>query len=422
MLIRVVYTAVLYLAIPFIILRLHWKGRRLPAYRQRLTERFSLGKMDLAPVDVWVHAVSLGEVVAASPLIQNFLNRGWRVMVTTMTPTGSHYVVQRFGSRVAHQYLPYDLPWVLRRFFKKIKPKIGLIMETELWPNLIHQAHAFKFPLLLINARLSDRAFKQYYRVRFLFKPILNQLTRILAQSEEDARRFKALGALPSHVEKVGNIKFDIKLVPVAERVAPIGPMQWGEGRVVVMAASTHEGEEIQLLNDFPILQRTIPRALLLLAPRHPERFQTVHQLCEQSTLKTARRSQPESIDPDVEVIVLDSLGELPSFYPLSDYAFIGGSIVPIGGHNVLEAIVDNVPVFCGPYMNNSQSICDELQDAFAIERVLDGQNLMMKVTALHQNPERRKHQIAQANAVLEANKGALARCLTIIDEILMQE
>ena len=414
---RYLYTSLLYLMTPFIVLRLYWKSIRLPAYRQRIGERFS--RHAVAPVDVWVHAVSLGEVVAATPLIQSLLERGLRVMVTTMTPTGSQQVVSRFGSRVSHQYVPYDLPWVVRRFFKAMNPRLGIIMETELWPNLNFQASQLKIPVLLVNARLSDKAFKQYEKVRFIFKPILNQLTRILAQSKEDARRFVALGAELSRVHAVGNLKFDMPPVVIDSALSTGFSNAWGKDRVVVIAASTHDNEEEQLLSRLAILQLAIPHVLLLIAPRHPERFQSVYQLCQHYPFKTGLRSKPEAIDVHSEVIVLDSLGELSMFYSLSDYAFVGGSLVPVGGHNVLEAIAMNVPVLCGPCMNNSQSVCDELCAADAIEQAENADDLIQKLIALHDNPQRREQQMKHALAVLQANQGTLLRCMEEVESIL---
>lgn len=414
---RYLYTVLLFVMTPFIVLRLYWKSRHLSAYRQRIGERFSCRA--IAPVDVWIHAVSLGEVVAATPLIQALLDKELRVMVTTMTPTGSQQVISRFGVRVSHQYVPYDLPWLVRRFFKAMKPRLGMIMETELWPNLISQAHRQNIPLLLINARLSDKAFRHYEKARFIFKPILNQLTRILAQSDEDARRFVALGAEVSRVQAVGNLKFDMPPVVIDPTLSALFRQAWGAERVVVIAASTHDDEEEQWLMRFARLQQAIPHVLLLIAPRHPERFQTVYQLCQQHLFKTGLRSSPATMNADSEVVVLDSLGELSLFYSLSDYAFVGGSLVPIGGHNVLEAIAVNVPVFCGPYMNNAQAVCDALCAADAIEQVKNADEMIEHLIALHNNPGRREELKRHALRVLQANQGTLLRCMENVMQII---
>ena len=243
---RFVYSFLMYLLTPYLLFRLWWKGRRLPAYRKRILERFSLGKRENRTVDIWVHAVSLGEVIAATPLIDAFLDKQWSVLITTMTPTGSERVQARFGNKVTHRYVPYDLPGVLKRFFRQEKPRVGVIMETELWPNLIYQAHAAQVPLLLANARLSERSLKGYMKLKFLFKPVLNQFSAILAQSEDDAKRFIALGANEDIVQVLGNIKFDLQTHTLDGAKFKELKNHWGTDRVAVIAASTHEDEESQ--------------------------------------------------------------------------------------------------------------------------------------------------------------------------------
>jgi 3-deoxy-D-manno-octulosonic-acid transferase len=416
--IRFVYTCFLYVLMPVIVLRLYWKSRRLPAYRHRILERLTLERVKKkCPVDVWIHAVSLGEVVAATPLIDAMLAKQWCVLVTTMTPTGSAQVIKHFKHQVLHQYLPYDLPWCLRRFFKKYHPRLGIVMETELWPNVIDQAKRESIPLLLINARLSDRAFKQYQKVDFVLQPVLNQLTAILAQSDEDARRFIRLGASEALVQVVGNMKFDVPLFFSEETVGRQLKARWGGARTVMIAASTHDNEEQQLLSHLPELKVGIPDLLLLLVPRHPERFQAVFQGSQRLGFKTGLRSQPETIDVHTEVVVVDSMGELLHFYQQSDYAFVGGSLVPIGGHNVLEPIALKVPVFCGPYMQNSKAICQALQVAGAITIVANIQELVGALTSMYQHPLLRQQQIKQASMVLESNRGTLARCMERIEQ-----
>jgi 3-deoxy-D-manno-octulosonic-acid transferase len=416
---RYIYTFFLYLLTPFIVFRLYWKGRRLPAYRQRILERFSLGQRTFSPVDIWVHAVSLGEVVAVTPLVDAFLAKRWRVLVTTMTPTGSQQVIKRFGQHVAHQYVPYDLPWALRRFFRQTNPRLGLIMETELWPNIIHQAKQMKIPLLLANARLSDRAFKRYEKVDFMFKPILNQLTAIFTQSDEDAKRFIALGAAADKVEVLGNMKFDVQLQAPTSNANQELKEKWGMARTVVIAASTHDDEEKQLLTRLSSLKIGIPNVLLLFAPRHPERFQDVYTMSRALGFKTGLRSLPATIDDDTEVVVIDSLGELLSFYQVSDYAFVGGSLVPIGGHNVLEPIAVQVPVFCGPFMNNSKEICRDLDAVGAMLMVENADGLIAALIDMYLNEVQRQQQIKNASAVLSANRGAVIRCMERIEPLL---
>lgn len=416
---RYIYTVLLYLLTPFILLRLYWKGRCLPAYRQRIHERFSFGKIAASEVDVWLHAVSLGEVVAATPLIDALLAKKLRVLVTTMTPTGSQQVISRFGQRVVHQYVPYDLPWVLRRFFKKINARVGLIMETELWPNVIHEATQAHLPLLLINARISDKAFTSYQKARFFFKPILAQFNAIFTQSELDALRFKALGAPVEKVHVLGNMKFDLQMEVLNQGSYEQLKIAWGKSRPVLIAASTHDDEENQILTRLNTLKAAIPELVLLIAPRHPERFKAIYELSQRHEFKTGLRSQPESIDATIDVLVLDSLGELPGFYKMSDYAFVGGSLVPVGGHNVLEPIAMQVPVFCGPFMQNSKTICSDLCVANAMQQVADCDALITALIAMHHDPSQRARQIANATAVLEANQGSVARYLDVVVAVL---
>ncbi len=414
---RYIYTLALYLLLPFILLRLLWKSRKLPAYRHRIFERLSIGRR-AERVDVWLHAVSLGEVVAATPLINALLAKQQKVMVTTMTPTGSQQVISRFGHLVAHQYIPYDLPYALRRFFKNINASVGVIMETEMWPNLIVEAHHAKLPLLLMNARISDKAFESYQKGVFFFKPLLSLYTAIFAQSDLDAKRFVAIGAPLTHVHVMGNMKFDLQ-IPVPNTIQQtMFKTSWGDTRPVFIVASTHAGEESLLLAAFKTLKNLIPGLLMIIAPRHPERFNDVFLMSQQFNYTTCRRSEPDLITTDTEVLILDSLGELLGFYQMSHYAFVGGSFVPIGGHNVLEPIAMNVPVFCGPHMQNSKSICVELCAAGALVQVMDVDELVENIVRIHQNEQLRVEQITNASRVLAANKGCVDKCL---HEIMMR-
>ncbi len=414
---RLIYAFFLYLLTPWLVLRLYWKSIKLPAYRQHISERFSLGSHLKTPVDLWVHAVSLGEVVAVSPFIELCLARSWQVLVTTMTPTGREQVKRRFGSRVLCHYVPYDMPWCIRRFYNRFQPRRAVIMETELWPNLIAGAHQLKIPLLLMNARISDKAFKQYQKLPWMFKPILNQFTAILAQSEEDAQRFIAMGASELLVKSVGNMKCDMPVGTFNAQCAEFKEL-WGKDRSIVIAASTHHDEERQFLSRFNTLKAGIPGVVLLFAPRHPERFQEVYQLSLDLGFRTGRKSQPLTIDATTEVIIIDAIGELLDFYQLSDYAFVGGSLVPIGGHNVLEPIAVGVPVFCGPHMQNSKAICEDLCAQGALVMRENADLLISALIALHQNKDQREQQITKASAVLESHRGTIGRCLDVMDNL----
>ncbi len=412
---RRLYSLLMNLLTPYLVLRLWWKSRSLPAYKERISERFCCDKAHPIAVDVWVHAVSLGEVIAAIPLIDAMLEQKWTVLITTMTPTGAERVKTRFGNKVQHRFVPYDLAWVVRRFFKRVQPKVAVIMETELWPNLIHYAHKAQIPLLLANARLSERSLKGYLRLENLFKKILQRFTAVLAQSDADAQRFLRLGAYPVHV--LGNIKFDLQPDtgdnPTFEQLRQV----WGKERVVVIAASTHESEELQILTHLKSLQEAIPGVILLIAPRHPERFTKVYQMCVQQGFNTGLRSN--SLAPTNEVVVLDCLGELLGWYSISDYAFVGGSFVPVGGHNVLEPIAMNIPVLSGNQIHNFQTICDELKQAHGIKLVNNADELMTTIIQLHSNQRQKEEMMANAKKVFAKNQGALVKHLQQIDLIL---
>ncbi|NDH67198.1 MAG: 3-deoxy-D-manno-octulosonic acid transferase [Gammaproteobacteria bacterium] len=414
---RKIYTFVMYLLVPVVLLRLLWKGRRSPAYRHRISERFSLRK--LAPADVWVHAVSMGEVVAVTPLVECLLAQNLRVLMTTMTPTGSQQILTRFKSKVAHQYIPYDLPQCFRRFFKQVKPKIGIIMETELWPNMVYEAQSAGVPMVLANARLSDKAYVQYHRLRWFFAPMLAKFSLIGTQSVLDSHRYQALGAPSSKIMMLGNMKFDLSYPQSNQSDLDGLQTAWGLHRPVWIAASTHEDEEAQLLAQFSRIKQAIPEILLVFAPRRPERFQAVYAMVQQQGWNTGLRSQMHTLQPDNDVVVLDSMGELLQCYRLSDYVFVGGSLVPIGGHNVLEPIAMQVPVFCGPFMQNSKSVCDELVKHQALQICTSAEDIADKLIALYQNPAKRAQQIEHASAVLRTNSGAVARYSGKIEELL---
>lgn len=416
---RLVYSFLIYLLTPYLWLRLWWKGRSLPAYRHRILERFVLNRRAPVEVDIWIHAVSLGEVIAAIPLIDALLDKQRSILITTMTPTGAERVQTRFGSKVIHQYVPYDLPDVTKRFFKKNKIRIGLIVETELWPNLIHYAHKEKISLFLINARLSEQSYQGYKRVNMLFKPVLNQFNTIWAQSEDDAKRFKLLGADEARVCVLGNMKFDLQTQHISRDIFLKLKERWGNERVVVMIASSHENEEQLVLSRLKKLQAGVANMVLLIAPRHPERFQKVYQLSLQLGFNTGLRSQEDSLNKGNEVVILDCLGELLGFYQISNYAFVGGSLVPIGGHNVLEPIAMKIPVLSGMHVHNFKAVCRDLQEAQAIELVENADALIERIITMHQDENRKNNLVANATTVLEANKGAVARYVNKMELIL---
>lgn len=409
------YTFFIYLLTPIFLLRLWWKGRRMKAYRQDSLERLSFHKKPIlnSAIDLWLHAVSLGEARAATPLIQALLEEKKTLLVTTTTPTGAEHIKKHFGTALYHQYLPYDAPLFLKPFFRHFKPRLGLIMETELWPNLLRIGKQSGVDLFLINARISPRAFKRYLALRFFFRPLLQNFQQIFAQGQEDAARFLALGAKGQQLQVLGNLKFQgiapkkacsLKLSSLKKR--------WGADRTVLILASTHDPEESLLLEAFKHSALHQNNALLLIAPRHPQRFRAVYQLCKNHGFKTGRRSLPETIHSGLAVILIDSLGELLEFYQLSDFAFIGGTLTPIGGHNVLEPLSLQVPTIIGPNYHHFETICQSLFQAKALNLAQTAEQVMAWSAHLEALPLEKKAQIENANQILLAQQHVLSSYL----------
>ena len=339
---RLWYSALLYLLLPLILLRLLWRSRRDPAYRQRLRERFGLG----APLPhrsrpcIWVHAVSVGEVAAAEQLVRRLLARypEYRLLVTTTTPTGAARVAALFGDRVQHRYLPWDLPGSVRRFLARTRPTLLLLVETELWPNLLAAATRSGSPAMLVNGRLSSRSARRYARWPGLSRAMLATLTDIICQTEADSERFLSLGASPEKLVVSGNLKFDRE--PDGAERAALEDMRrrlGTAGRPVLVAGSTHEGEERAVLEAFRSVRQSCPDCLLVLAPRHPERCAAVAALCRAAGWRTVRLGDSRTLQAGDAVLLVDTLGELALLYGLGAVAFVGGSLVPRGGHSLIE-------------------------------------------------------------------------------------
>lgn len=416
---RYLYSLLMVLLAPVLLVRLLWKARINPAYKSRIKERFGFYNQLESYYDVWIHAVSLGEVIAARPIIDALLTANYKILVTTTTPTGSNQVAKQFQTKVGHCYLPLDISFATERFFKAFQFQLGVIMETELWPNLIYSSYKHRIPLLLVNARLSENSLTHYQNIKFLMQNLLLKFDKILAQSELDAQRFINLGADPYNVVVAGNIKFDQNISIVESQLSNHCKELWGGDRVVVIAASTHAGEEEQLLSALSHLQTLIPSVILLIAPRHPERFELITSLSKEKGYITSKRSQPGSINFATEVCIIDSLGELLGFYQLSNYAFIGGSLVDVGGHNILEPIALDIPVFTGAHMKNFSTIYNDLKELQAIITVGNGMELADAIWDLHANPNKKLIQITQARSLLNKHKGALKTYTGIISSYL---
>jgi len=409
---RFFYNTLLYLMTPLVLLRLLWRGRQSPAYWRRWGERFGWFQAPVLDEPLWIHAVSVGEAQAAAPLIEVLLT-GYperSLVVTTTTPTGSQRVRELFGDRVFHVYLPYDLPGAVRRFLRRVQPRLALIMETELWPNLFHQCAAQDIPVIIANARLSPQSAAGYARIGPLVRRTLADVSLIAAQGEADAQRFRALGAVAERVMVMGNLKFDQTLPDdLAARAAELR-QQLGAERPVWIAASTHEGEEEKLLDAHARLCETQPDALLLLVPRHPERFPKVAALVQRRGFKLVRRTEGRACEADTDVFLGDTLGELPLFYAAADVAFVAGSLVPVGGHNMLEPAALGVPVLFGPQLFNFVEISSALLAAGAARQIGDAGQLAQVVAALLGDPEQRRVMGEAGRQLVVENRGALAR------------
>jgi len=412
---RYLYTLIFYFLTPFLILRLGWRGLGNPAYWQRWGERF--GRTPVPPCQGWVHAVSLGEVQAALPLIGALLKCHLTIMVTTMTPTGAQRLREVFGEQVQHVYLPYDLPGAVNRFLTQLHPQFLVLMETELWPNLLDACHQRQLPVILANARLSAQSAKKYQRVKGLMREMLNALTVIAAQTQEDAEHFLKLGA--GNVQVTGNIKFDSHLpAHLAEQVAKLR-QQWGVDRLVWIAASTHEGEEEQVLEAFAEVKKTFKQLLLVLVPRHPERFKRVASLCKQQGYLTVRRSEGGPCLPHTDIYLGDTLGELPFLYAACDVALVGGSLVPVGGHNLMEPAAVGLPIIIGPHVFEWAEISRQLLQAQGAVQVQNVNQLTNAVRKYLGDATLRRKTGEYARTFVEQNRGALERLWVLMQPYL---
>jgi 3-deoxy-D-manno-octulosonic-acid transferase len=422
---RFVYLLAVYLATPIVSAMLLWRGLRDRSYWDNFGERFGFGAR-AAPHGVWLHAVSVGEVQACAPLVSALARRhpGVPLTVTTFTPTGAARARALFGNLAQVRYVPYDLPGAVRRFFRRVQPRLAVIFETELWPNLYRECGRRRIPLVLASARISARSAGRYQRLGTLFRETLARTVLVAAQGAGDAERFRALGADPASTHVTGNIKFDFELPPdIAARGARLRA-QYADGRPLWVAGSTHGGIEEQAVLEAQRRVRTLhPGALLVLAPRHPPRFDEVAQALHASGVSFVRRSAAAATVTSAacEVLLLDSLGELLDFYAAGDVAFVGGSLVTVGGHNLLEPAALGVPILTGPHHHNSEEIARLLIARGAAQVVHDGAELGGRVGALLDDAAGRERMGAAGRASVDSNRGALAKLLALIEPLLGQ-
>jgi 3-deoxy-D-manno-octulosonic-acid transferase len=421
---RYLYSALFYVLLPLILLRMLWRSRRAPAYRRRLVERFGFFAAPPGPARpaIWVHAVSLGETLAAAPVIENLLQTypDHRLVITTTTPTGSEQVQALFGERVFHIYAPWDLPGAVRRFLRRTRPRLLLIMETELWPNMLHYTQAAGCKIVLANARLSERSARGYARIGGLSRDMLAKLDSVACQSAVDGQRFLGLGLPDKALHITGNIKFDLELDgAMRARVTSLRAAFGADKRAIVVAASTHPGEDERVLAAFKQVRRSLDNCLLVLAPRHPERFEAVHTLCVSEGWQVVRRSCGLNPAVDDDIVLADSIGELLLLLGIATVAVVGGSLEKHGGHNVLEAAAWGVPVITGPHMYNFSQASSLLCDAGAMTMLDDPAALGDSLEGLLHNPQQRRQMGAAGQQVVADNRGAKKRLLQLVAENL---
>ena len=420
---RIIYSAIFYLLTPIILLRLLYRALKAPAYRKRWAERFGFPVYAESTADfIWLHAVSVGETLAAVPLVKTLQEKypQHRLMVTCMTPTGSERIKAAFGDSVDHSYMPYDTPDAVARFLNRLKPKMLIIMETELWPNTIAACQSRDIPVILANGRLSARSATAYQSISSLVQPMLSGISAVAAQHKDDGDRFIRLGLPPSALEVTGNIKFDLSLDRDVQDRAAVLSEQWhcGNNRPVFLAASTHRGEDEIILQSFGQIKQQIDNALLVLVPRHPERFNQVGELCTSAGFTLARRSAGDKVEA-ADVLLGDTMGELMVFFGACDVAFVGGSLVATGGHNMIEPAAWGVPVLTGPHLFNFTEASQLLLAADGMLVCNDAAELAEQCISLMGNKGRRQEVGNAARLVAEANRGALDKLMSVIDRFI---
>lgn len=410
---RRLYTLLWWGALPLLPLRLWWRGRREPLYRALPGERFGRyrGTARTAGTDVlWIHAVSLGETRAIAPLVERLLRDAPQrsILLTHMTATGREAGRTLFGNRVVQAWLPYDFPFAVRRFFAQFRPRAGLLVETELWPNLTAEAARQGVPLLLVNARLSERSAQGYRRIASLSRPLFRALAGVAAQSNADASRLRELGA--REVTVTGNLKFDVAIPAEQRQRAAELRERFGANRPVLVLASTRDGEEALLLDALARATALPATTLIVIVPRHPQRFDAVAAILTERRLPFVRRSSQSKVRVDCRVVLGDSLGELLAYYVAADVAFVAGSLLPLGGQNLIEPIAAGVATLIGPHTFNFAQASSDAVAAKAALRVRDADDVFASAARLLVDDAARRELVANAQSFIAAHRGATER------------
>lgn len=414
---RQIYTLLLWLLLPYVFFHLAWRARKQSEYLQHVAERFGRYGMRSDKPVIWLHTVSVGETRAAATLVQRLQAAypNHQLLLTHTTPTGRAASEQLFGDQVLRVYLPYDYPFAVQRFLRHFQPQVGILLETEIWFNLVHCCHDAHTPLLLLNARLSEKSYLRYARYPGLTQPALRALRAVAAQTSEDAARLTALGG--REVSVMGNLKYDIEAPGEMLELGLNLRCNFGMNRPLFLAASTRNGEEALLLE--ALKQANVEQLLVVIVPRHPQRFDEVAALCAQHHLRVQRRSDDQPIAPETQVVLGDSMGEMFAYYMACDVAFIGGSLLPFGGQNLIEACSVGKPVLIGTHTYNFTEASKLAVERGAALRVEDANDLVQKMQDLFRNRER---MIQMGRAGLEfvrANRGATDIALSHISQYL---
>ena len=420
-LLRRTYTAVLYTLLPILVLRLLWRSRKNPGYRNNIMQRFGFIKPSEKP-SIWLHAVSVGETLAVMPLIKKLLSQhpNHNIIITNTTPTGAAMVCQQLGDSVIQNYFPFDLPSFIRRFVKRGNIKLCIVMETELWPNLLKTCQADNIPIILANARMSEKSKNKYLKILSITQEMLPCFSMVAAQTAADAKRLITLGLPKEKANVTGNLKFDCSRPKNLAAQRQHMRQEWLiEQRPVWMVASTHEGEDKIIIDAFKQVIKKNPGTLLIIAPRHPEQFKPVEQLCRQAGLNTITRSSKQPPATSAQVLIGDTLGELTQFFPACDIVFMGGSLVNVGGHNMIEPALARLPILTGSILHNFVQVSQLLLQAGAALITNNANEIADAVNLLLADEQRRQAMGKAAQAVIEANTGALERQLTLINEQL---
>lgn len=413
---RILYSLLLYILSPIVFLHLWLRGNKAPAYRQRWGERLGFYKQPIQTNSIVIHCASVGELMAASQLIKK-LTEKHTITLTCNTPTGSAEIIKQFGNNVQHIYLPLDFPGSVKRFLNTFKPKAVVILETELWPNLIIKSQQAAIPVTIINARLSEKSQRGYQKVAPLTHAMMKHISLLAAHNQTDANRFMALGLDKAKCVVTGSIKFDIQITQDVTRAIDKLTPQLAQHSFVWVAGSTHPGEHEQVIAAHQALCQNVPDALLIIAPRHPEQFQAVANLLANSDLSFSQRSQ--QAHQGENVLLADTMGEMLTFFGAAHCAFIGGSLIERGGHNPLEAAAFRIPVITGASFTNFLHVYPQLLKEEACICVNNEAELRSQLIELSQSERKRSTLGENAFAILEQNKGALTRTITEIENTL---